>query len=77
MATITRLSGVPWARCSCDIFIGGKKLRGDQEDTQDDPNERRINVYSFNTDKYSYASAGKDLIKHPLMRHSPLCPPGK
>lgn len=33
-------------------------------------NERRINVYSFNTDKYSYASAGEDLIKHPLMRHS-------
>lgn len=58
-ATITRLSWVlslcrePW--CSCDIFIG-KKLRGEQEDTQNDRDERRVNVYSFNTDKYSYVS---------------------
>lgn len=38
--------------------IHWKKLR-EQEDTQDDPDERRINVYSFNTDKYSYVSAAR------------------
>lgn len=36
-----------------------KKLRGEQEDTRDDPDERRVNVYSFNTDKYSYVSAAR------------------
>lgn len=29
-------------------------------------------MYSFSTDKYSYASASKDLIRQPLMRHAPV-----
>lgn len=59
-ATITRLSWV-LSLCRGSLMllwhIHWKKLRGEQEDTQDDADERRVNVYSFNTDKYSYVSA--------------------
>lgn len=50
--TLWRALMLPW-------HIHWKKLRGEQEDTQDDPDERRVNVYSFNTDKYSYVSAAR------------------
>lgn len=58
-AVTRRRAPPPPVTCSFGKKEEKKKLRGEQEDTRDDPDESRVNVYSFNTDKYSYVSAAR------------------